>query len=341
MFLNKKYIALIPAYEPNQVLMDLILQLKEKEFEIIVVDDGSGAEYAALFEKASVYATILTHAENKGKGSALKTGLFYIYQYYEEDCVVITVDADGQHDIEDVIKICENVQQYPDALVIGSRQFNEKVPLRSQFGNTVTRMVYRLSTGLNVQDTQTGLRAFHADRIPELLAISGERYEYEMNVLLEFARRQIPIQEIGIRTIYVDGNTTSHFKALRDSYRIYKEIIKFSAASFCGFLVDYAMYSALFLITRNLRFANITARVVSAAVNYNLNRKFVFKKEENAVASAVQYFLLAVVILAGNTVVLEFQVNFLGIHQMIAKILTECIFFTLSWLVQKCIIFRR
>lgn len=339
--LAEKYIALIPAYEPNQVMINLILQLYEKDFEIIVVDDGSGSDYKNLFEEASSYATILTQEVNCGKGSALKAGMSYIYHHFEKDTVIVTVDADGQHCIEDVIRICDCVKQYPDALLLGSRKLNEHVPLRSQFGNTITRFVYRLSTGLNIYDTQTGLRAFSKKLIPDLLEISGERYEYEMNVLLEFAKKHIPIQEIEIKTIYIDDNATSHFKALKDSYRIYKEILKFSASSFCGFLVDYAMYSMLLMFTGNLRFANIGARVVSAIVNYNLNRQFVFKNKDNIVKSALQYFLLAVMILIGNTIVLEQLVNGWGIHKMFAKILTECLFFLLSWLVQRCIIFRK
>ena len=198
-------IALIPAYEPDEALLKLLPQVQAAGFEIIIIDDGSGAEYAPLFEKAKSYAVILTHEINCGKGSALKTGFSYIYLHYKKPCTIVTIDADGQHDINDALAICAIAEAHPDTLVLGSRKLNGRVPVRSQFGNALTRMVYHLATGLKVQDTQTGLRAFSLEHLPLLMDIPGERYEYEMNVLLEYARKKIPIQEHEIETIYTLG----------------------------------------------------------------------------------------------------------------------------------------
>lgn len=334
------YIALIPAYEPTPVLLEVLSQLKQSGMEIVVVDDGSGKEYADLFLRASAYAHLITYTTNRGKGFALKAGMSYIQSICDERSIIVTVDADGQHRPEDAVRLCRFAQRHPDALVLGSRKLRGNVPLRSRIGNTATRIVYRLSTGLNVHDTQTGLRAFDAKLLPELLAISGERYEYEMNVLLAFSKKQIPILEKEIDTIYIDNNASSHFDALRDSLRIYKEILKFSASSFVGFLVDYSLYSLLFLLTSNLRISNIGARIVSSAVNYSLNRRFVFRSSGSVVRSALQYFLLAAVILAGNTVLLEWLAGVCGINTMAAKLLTESLFFLISWSVQRFIIFK-
>ena len=117
------------------------------------------------------------------------------------------MDADGQHRMADAMKICSAARNRPDALVLGGRRFTGGVPLRSRFGNAVTRFVYRMSTGLNVCDTQTGLRSFHIQLLPRMLEIPGERYEYEMNVLLELAKARTPIIEEEIETIYLDNNS--------------------------------------------------------------------------------------------------------------------------------------
>lgn len=202
-------------------------------------------------------------------------------------------------------------------------------------------MVYRLSTGLDVHDTQTGLRAFRVSMAPALLSIPGERYEYEMNVLLYCAREHIKIREQEIKTIYLDNNSASHFDALRDSARIYKEILRFSASSLLGFLTDYAEFSLLLLATGSLLLSNVAARIVSASVNFTVNRRFVFKNKGSVAKAAAEYFLLAVFILLGNTVVLELLVNVCGVHQMLAKILTELLFFLFSWLVQRFVVFRK
>jgi putative flippase GtrA len=241
----------------------------------------------------------------------------------------------------------EAAEQSPYSLVLGSRLLQENVPLRSRFGNTVTRYIYRLSTGLYVHDTQTGLRAFSKALIPDLLEIKGDRYEYEMNVLLEFSRKKIRIEEVGISTIYIDNNAASHFSTVKDSFRIYKEIIKFSASSFVSFLLDYGLFAILSILTAGLGSAvsiplsNIASRIVSASANYTINKKLVFKSNKSIGKSALQYFVLAAVILIGNTLALSLFTHHLGMNQYGAKILTEVIFFTLSWAVQRFFIFKK
>lgn len=340
------WIALIPAYQPTEQLLSLLQEAGSSGFRLIVVDDGSDKSTHNIFATAARFGTVLRHAQNIGKGQAIKTGLSYIQDHCPADCTVVTMDADGQHRVSDAQKICRIAQNHPDALVLGSRKFKGNVPLRSQFGNTMTRFVYHISTGQQVWDTQTGLRAFSAKLIPQLLAIPGKRYEYEMNVLLTCPRNGIPILEEEIDTIYIDGNASSHFDTVRDSWRVYKEILKFSAASLISFLVDYGLYSLLTLGTSGLGnvpsilISNVGARIVSAGVNYTINRKLVFQSNVHIVRSAAQYAVLAGVILTGNTIVLSFLADGLGINRYAAKLITELVFFLLSWVVQRKVIFQ-
>ena len=361
--MRNRYIALIPAYEPDEKIKKLAYELTEKGFDIVVVDDGSGPDFAALFEELSQKATVLTHVINRGKGAALKTGLNYINKYmaYTEsvltpagaetvsgrDAVIVTVDADGQHLPDDVLRVAEISAQRRDALVLGSRALSEDIPVRSRFGNTVTRHVYSAATGVHVHDTQTGLRAFHRSLIPRLLEIEGDRYEYEINMLMQLAAEGVPIIEERIETVYEDNNSGSHFRTVRDSFRVYKEILKFSASSLASFAIDYGMYALLLAVTgaagiaNSLVISNIGARLVSGTANYTMNKRLVFKSRTGFAKSAVQYFLLAAFILAGNTIVLSTLAGTLGINRFAAKLITEVIFFAISWTVQKYVIFFR
>ena len=361
--MRNRYIALIPAYEPDEKIKKLAYELTEKGFDIVVVDDGSGPDYAELFEELSQKATVLTHAVNRGKGAALKTGLSYINKYmaYTEsvltpagaetvsgrDAVIVTVDADGQHLPDDVLRVAEISAQRRDALVLGSRALSEDIPVRSRFGNTVTRHVYSAATGVHIHDTQTGLRAFHRSLIPRLLEIEGDRYEYEINMLMQLAAEGVPIIEERIETVYEDNNSGSHFRTVRDSFRVYKEILKFSASSLASFAIDYGMYALLLAATgaagiaNSLVISNIGARLVSGTANYMMNRKLVFRSRTGFAKSAAQYFLLAAFILAGNTIVLSTLAGTLGINRFAAKLITEVIFFAISWTVQKYVIFFR
>ncbi len=336
-----QYVALIPAYEPDEALLSLLPELKSAGFEIVIVDDGSGEAYTSLFATAATFGEVISYVPNRGKGHALKTGLSYIKNTYPEDSVVVTVDADGQHKVADAVKLCERVLEDPLALWLGSRRLAGKIPLRSRFGNSVTRFVYRISTGLRVHDTQTGLRAFRADMIPEMLQIEGDRYEYEMRVLLEFARKKTRISEMEIETIYLNDNASSHFNPLRDSLRIYKEILKYSAASLLSFLLDYGLYVLFFFLTDRTVLSNVIARVFSGTFNFSVNRKFVFESKGSIWRSALGYILLAMFVLAGNSAVLWLLSDVWQIHALVAKIITEVAFFTLSFTVQHFLVFKK
>ncbi len=336
-----KHIALIPAYKPSSVLINLATELKQNGLTVIIVNDGSGKEYEDIFNNCKDKAYILHHMVNAGKGAALKTGLSYIQHNYGNDCVVVTVDADGQHTVKDTVYVLNKAEQNPSALVLGSRKLIGNIPARSRFGNTVTRFVYRTFSGVKLQDTQTGLRSFCGEHIPKLLQIGGSRYEYEMNMLLEFAEQKIPIIEHEIETIYENNNSSSHFNPILDSIRIYAQILKFSASSFIAFIIDYILYTVLLYFTHNLTVSNISARIISASVNFTINRKVVFKSKEGFWKSAVKYFLLAIIILIGNTTLLNFLVNQFSFDRMLAKLITEILFFCFSWFTQRFIVFKR
>jgi putative flippase GtrA len=340
-------IALIPAYEPDAKLLTLLAEARNAGFSCLIVNDGSGMAYESIFRDASQFGTVLSYSQNHGKGYALKLGLSYILENEDLPCTIVTMDADGQHTVADAQRVCAAAEAAPDALVLGCRQFDKKqVPLRSRFGNRITLGVYRLATGRKLHDTQTGLRAFDSRHIPYLLQRSGDRYEYEMNVLLDWARDGMDIREVPIKTVYLDGNRSSHFNTVLDSFRIYREILKFSASSFVCFLVDYGLYSLFLYLTAalpsetGLLVSNISARVLSSVLNYSINRKLVFQSKANKVKSAAQYFLLAAGILAGNSLVLSLLVQGLGMSRLLSKILTELLFFGISYTVQHFVIFR-
>lgn len=339
MMIPSKRIVLIPAYCPDEKLISLIQTLHEMNFDIIVVDDGSSEETMPIFYAVSKYATILAHEQNRGKGAALKTGLRHIKETFSVPYVVVTADADGQHLPEDILLVCEKAEKNTGSLILGSRIIGSDAPLRSRIGNGITRLVFRISTGTAIYDTQTGLRAFSNGLVDYMLSIAGERYEYEMNVLLNLGRQNINTEEVPISTVYLDNNSSSHFHPIRDSFKIYKEILRFSASSLLSFFIDYGLFCVLMALTGMTVLSNVLARIVSATVNFSLNRSFVFGSHAHIIRSAVRYFLLAVVILVFNTCILKLLIA-AGLPYMIAKIITETAMFFFSWTVQRFFVFK-
>lgn len=339
MMMQSERIVLIPAYCPDDKLLALVQALYDLHFTIVVVNDGSRAEQAPLFQAVAAWATVLTHEKNKGKGAALKTGLAYIQSTFSPPYAVVTADADGQHLPKDILAVCQKAQEHTGCLVLGSRIIGKEAPLRSRIGNGITRTVFRLVTGTKIYDTQTGLRAFSNKLTDYMLSIEGDRYEYEMNVLLHLDRNHIGAEEVPIKTVYLDHNASSHFHPLRDSFRIYKEILKFGAASLLSFVIDYGLFCILMALTGMTVLSNVLARIVSASVNFSLNRSFVFGSRGHILRAAGKYFLLAVVILVFNTCILKLLMS-TGLPYMIAKVVTETGMFFFSWTVQKLWIFK-
>ncbi|MBQ6387446.1 MAG: glycosyltransferase family 2 protein [Ruminococcus sp.] len=217
-------IALIPAYNPDSIMLNIVRDLKNNGYTVVLVNDGSDTRFNKLFLAAGRADIILRHDRNKGKGAALKTGLRWIYQNYSAPYTVVTVDADGQHLIADTCRVTDAARRHPSTLIIGSRRLKQNAPFRSKSGNFITRIFLHALTPVSIYDTQSGLRSFTHDLIPLLTEIEGERYEYEMRMLIDVNRRGIPIKEIPIEAVYIGSNNTSHFRTVCDSARLYKVI---------------------------------------------------------------------------------------------------------------------
>jgi glycosyltransferase involved in cell wall biosynthesis len=229
---GKPMIALAPVYQPGQRLLSFVTDLRDAApgIRVVVVDDGSGPSCAPVLDAArDVGCTLLRHDTNRGKGVALKTGFRHVAQVHPGHPVVCA-DADGQHSVADVLRVADQVQ-VTDRMVLGVRKFEGAVPLRSRFGNTLTRLLFRAATGRTVQDTQTGLRAYPAALLDWLQSVPGERFEYEMNILLHAARAGHPIDQTVIATTYGRDAAPSHFDSWTDSARVYGALLQFSASS--------------------------------------------------------------------------------------------------------------
>lgn len=367
----------IPAYKPEKALIGLTEELASKGFsEIIVVDDGSGEEFSAIFEQVKNNGcTLLVHEQNKGKGRALKTSFEYVLKQDRPYKAVVTADADGQHLLKDIVNVGQVTLDSKDTLVLGGRVFKGKVPLRSRFGNSVTRAIFNFVSGQKVHDTQTGLRGIPVSALEKMTNLKGERYEFEMNMLLEAKRSGLTIKEVEIETVYIDDNSSSHFNPLVDSWKIYKQIFMFSGAtiyrhiimfggsSLLAFGIDYAIFTLLnilvpqmFLGLSNaqelilpviglgiepvLLIAVVGARVISSTVNFIINRNVVFAKKGGSLTRHILgYYLLVLIIMIANYCII-YGFKTIGLNVYIAKIITEAILFICSFFVQKRIIFK-
>ena len=334
---------LIPAYEPNAKLLGLILELQEKTaYEILVVDDGSGENYREIFEKAEMLGcTVLHHEKNLGKGAALKTGFLRLLLDEVPDDVVCA-DSDGQHRVDDIVRVAEAIDRDRREMILGTREFSGRVPLKSRIGNGISAFFLKLAAGVSLGDTQTGLRAYPATLLGWLRTVEGTRFEYELNLLLAAKKEGVTIRQMTIATVYDDNNKGTHFRPFRDSVRVIAPIFRFSGSSLLSGLLDFFLLFLFQNLSGSLLVGVVSARGISSVFNYLVNKRLVFRaKNVRHLSSAPKYFGLAAVIMVLNYGLLSFLTTAAGLPGVPSKLLTELILFAMSYTVQKLFVFRR
>lgn len=340
---------IIPAYNPDEELfLKFAKEVLNNFSRIVVVNDGSKEEYNSTFEKIANLdekIQVLNHSVNMGKGRALKTAFNYVLNAYPECIGVVAADCDGQHGIEDVIKLAEELKNHPSSLILGVRDFNkEDVPFKSRYGNKITRLIFKLFIGLSIKDTQTGLRALSRELMKTFLTTNGERYEYETNMLIECKQENIPIEQVPISTIYIEKNQTSKFNPIKDSLSIYKLFGKYIISAISSFVIDVILFNIFLLILNkyevpnSIIIATVVARILSSLYNFKINAKMVFKNMTNK--SLIRYIILVII----QMLISAFGVNYLAtiipINVTVIKVVVDIIIFMVNFVVQREFVFK-
>ena len=334
----------IPAYRPGALLIPLLdALLAGGASHIVVVDDGSGPEFAEVFEEAGrrQRVHVMHHAVNLGKGAALKSGMNHALAEIPGLLGVVSADADGQHDPDDILRIAGLLSQHPERLILGVRQWKERVPWKSRVGNLVTRMLLRLMVGQTLSDTQTGLRGIPAALIPHLLRIPAQGYEFELDMLITCKHQAHPILEEPIRTIYLEENRGSHFRPVVDSMRIYFLLFRFGALSFLTAVLDNVLFVAAFGSTGNIAQSQIAARLCAMTFNYLGARRMVFHSQQRHAVVLPKYVLLVAANGLVSYALIRWLHDVLGWHAVPAKLVAEGLLFVANFVLQRDIVFTR
>jgi putative flippase GtrA len=338
---------LIPAYNPNETLEALVQALWEAGFhDLVVVDDGSDQANQPVFSRLEQAGrvTLLRHGVNLGKGAALRLGFNHSYVQHRDDpsyLGVITADADGQHLPADIAKIAQSLADHQDSLILGVRSFQGEVPFRSRFGNSMTQTVFRFLVGEKITDTQTGLRGVPLALLPMFLRITANRYEYELDMLIQCATNHHPIVQVPIATVYIDDNRSSHFNPIVDSAKIYLVFLRFIGSSLLTALVDNIVFILVYNATNNILLGQALARALATVVNFTINRNFVFKHREGKWLAFAKYVALVIIMGGVSYSMIRVIVDQTGMGVVPAKILAETALYLVNFATQRTFIFRK
>jgi len=345
----------IPALNPMTNLVAFVQELIDSGIsQVIVVNDGSSPSFNDIFQQINNMkrCILLVHEVNRGKGRALKTGFAYFLEHFPNLNGVVTADADGQHAVEDICRVCEKLAIKNESLILGMRDFkNNNVPKRSYMGNRLTSSIFRILYGSYLEDTQTGLRGVPRSELLWMINLQGERYEFEINMLIQCKWRNIVFTSLPIQTLYFNNNSGTHFNTFIDAGRIFlcliSGFIKYSLSSLISGILDVLTFFILnslvlsFLPTPNRLFTStVIARVLSSCCNFSINRKLFSADVDRLPKLVARYYSLWLIqLITSYGLVYATSIHF-NIHDSIIKICIDVFLGIFSYQIQLRWVFK-
>ena len=335
----------VPAYNPGEIILEVIEKARRHAGSVVIVDDGCDAENRAYLERCSCHrdVSLLRHARNCGKGFALMTGIGHCLDRMSAGDFILTMDSDGQHAPEDIGKFRDLLVERPNVeLALGERLDRRAMPVKSRIGNSVVTALFRLQMGTAIRDTQTGMRLLSQPFAQRVYAeVRPGRYETEMDMLILAVHSLARIDTVEIRTIYFDGNAATKFRALTDSWRVFARLVRYTLVSIASFLVDYLIFVLLSYVAGiPYLAANGAARVVSAVANFTGHKVFSFRSAGGTVPKAARYVLAVAFSLSMASVLLYAAVEYLTLGSLVAKPLVDVLVFFINFAVLSRFVFR-
>lgn len=345
---------LIPSLDPDERMCPYIDELIDNGAKhILLVDDGSHVENQKYFDEALKHkeVKIVRHAVNQGKGRGLKTGINHVLLNMPKIEGIVTADSDGQHSCEDTIAVAYKLLE-TGSIILGTRDFNDpSVPFKSKNGNKITTKVFKLLYGKVINDTQTGLRGLPRDFLEECMRLPGERFEYEIQMLIKMVRDKREIIEQTIKTIYDSKeNHQTHFNPIKDSIKIYRvmfaSFIAFIFSSLFSSIIDLGLFALLVLLpiktaSLNILVATVGARIVSSLVNYSINKNAVFKSDDKVSNTILKYYVVVVLRIIASWALVTSIFYLVNFDKTIIKMFVEVLLFIFTYKFEDKWVFKK
>jgi glycosyltransferase involved in cell wall biosynthesis len=209
---------IIPTYNNDKTLEQVIRDVLKFAEEIIVVNDGATDRTPEILKQYSSLR-VINIPKNKGKGYALRLGFQYALK--QGFRYAITIDSDGQHYADDLPKFLEKIEQEPDSVIIGARNMeHNSVPGTSSFGHKFSIFWFRIETGIKLPDIQSGYRLYPLEKMGEM-RLFGKKYEFEVEVLVRLSWKDVNIVSVPVKVYYAPkGERVSHFRKFQDFTRV-------------------------------------------------------------------------------------------------------------------------
>lgn len=346
---------LIPAYRPDNSLIRLVRELESMDFcNIVIVDDGSGSEYQRIFDQAqnNYGCRILHHAQNLGKGHAIKTGFNDILIRQKGITGCVTTDCNGSFKGVDIRRMADSLLEHPSDLSLGKRvlEGSPDYDKKCRVGYTVLRLSFKYLVGIGVDDSQCFLRGIPVSYMKKLMNVTGEGYEYDTKMLTSCKEFQVKVRQVDLETVYTKRRNVYKYRTIKDNVPIYLTFASYIFTSVVATIVDLMLFQILKGLFNNIHVLENTAmyipistglaRTVSAFVNYRLNFRLVFQKKSNSLRTLRRWILLVIVQAAMSATAVTLIHTMIGGSEILIKIPVDFCLFFFSYYVARDVVYK-
>ena len=345
-----KTTVVIPSYNPDVKLSMLVDELIMSGFsDIIIVDDGSdfgirNVETTFEYVKEKAECTILHHPSNLGKGMALKTGFKFCMHNRGKDTLIVTMDDDGEYSVADVNACLEDYEEHLKAGTYSTKRL---------VVNKIAGIAMTYLCGVDVKDVQTGLRLIPIKYMKKLLKVEGERFDYEINMLVELKYNNIATAE---HIISKERETTiryAKYNPIWDICRLIAVMLKYAASSLAATALDVVLFYLIILSmddtlldidkSAGMFMATVVARVVSSTFNCVVNKRTVFNSDEPMKWVIIKFYIFSILRALVSYAMILGASYMLGTYAdtatVIVKLIVDLILFFAGYGIQKKFIF--
>jgi len=217
--------AIIPVYNHPDKLDYLVERLSKLNLAIIMIDDGSNAECCQIMKRlgeANSNVRVQTHAVNRGKGAAIKTGIDMAQKAGFSHA--LQIDADAQHNLNDIPRFIKSMEKHPDALIAGYPLYDETIPGYRYLGRYATHIWVWINTlSMSIKDSMCGFRIYPVPQSRQLINQEnpGNRMEYDIEFIVRWYWTGQPLVQIPTKVIYPEHGL-SHFRLVYDNFLIFR-----------------------------------------------------------------------------------------------------------------------
>ncbi len=333
--MNEIRVALIPIRETDEYLLKFLQELKKNNFHNVVIYYGSNEKDKSFLQKLTLDAKVMILASHQGRGNAIKSALKYIKEKYRSNTIIVTMNGDGSHTIEDAMRLCNECMISQDTFFLGTKE--KIINWEDKVNNLFTKTMFRISSGESLNNTTTTLRAFSYRLIDLLLTVKDEKEDYDSNVLLSCASHKVKIKEVDL-TKEENPNFEVKEKILENGIGRLKENtnkVNTSKISFVSYILDFALFLFLNNIAKeHIIITNLFTRIMSSLFTFNKER--VHKTDLEKVFK--QFLIKTSGLLFIETLLLLLFIKIIHFPIFVAKLFTEVVYILLYYGVKEYIL---